>query len=57
MVGKVVKIHNGKEFVEVHIQPETVGMRLGQLALTRKQVKHGGPGVGASKSSTAATVR
>jgi small subunit ribosomal protein S19 len=57
MVGKVVKVHNGKEFIEVHVQPEMVGMRLGQMALTRKPVKHGGPGVGASKSSTAATVR
>lgn len=57
MVGKILKVHNGKEFVDVHVQPEMVGMRLGQMVLTRKMVKHGGPGVGASKSSTAATVR
>lgn len=57
MIDKVVGVHNGKEFVEVHIQPEMIGMRLGQLALTRKMVKHGGPGVGATKSSAAASVR
>ncbi|MBD3209310.1 ribosomal protein S19 family protein [Candidatus Woesearchaeota archaeon] len=57
MVGKVIKVHNGKEFIDVHIIPEMVGMRLGQLVLTRKGVKHGGPGVGATKSSAAATVR
>ena len=57
MVGKVIKVHNGKEFVEVHIQPEMVGMRLGQLSLTRRIVRHGGPGVGATKSSAAASVR
>ena len=57
MVGKVIKVHNGKGFIEVHILPEMLGMRLGQFALTRSLVKHGGPGVGATKSSAAASVR
>ncbi len=57
MVDKTVSVHNGKEFVDVIIQPEMIGMRLGQLAFTRKMVKHGGPGVGASKSSTSVSVR
>lgn len=57
MVGSVVGVHNGKEFVEVHVQPEMIGMRLGQLAFTRKMVKHGGPGVGATKSSASVSVR
>ncbi|MBN1275177.1 30S ribosomal protein S19 [Candidatus Woesearchaeota archaeon] len=57
MVGKVIKVHNGKGYNDVHVQPEMIGMRLGQLALTRKIVKHGGPGVGATKSSAAASVR
>lgn len=57
MIGKVVKVHSGKEFVDVHIIPEMIGMRLGQLVFTRKMVKHGGPGVGATKSSAAASVR
>jgi small subunit ribosomal protein S19 len=57
MIGKVVAVHNGKEFVEVHIVPEMVGLRFGQLVLTRKRVSHSGPGVGATKSSSAATAR
>ena len=57
MVGKTVKVHNGKSFIEVHVLPEMIGMRLGQLALTRKIVRHGGPGVGATKSSASTSVR
>jgi len=57
MVGKIVGVHNGKEFVEVHVQPEMIGMRLGQLALTRKRVSHSGPGVGATRSSSSVSVR
>lgn len=57
MVGKVIKVHNGKEFIEVHVQPEMIGMRFGQLALTRRMVKHGSAGVGATKSSASSSVR
>lgn len=42
MVGYVFGVHNGKNFVEVLIQEEMVGHRLGEFALTRKFVKHGG---------------
>lgn len=57
MVGKTIMVHNGKSFVDVHIQPEMIGMRLGQLALTRKRVQHSGPGVGATRSSAHVSVR
>lgn len=57
MVGKVISVHNGKEFVEIHVIPEMIGMRLGQLVLTRKRLLHSSPGVGATKSSAAASVR
>ncbi|AGB04971.1 ribosomal protein S19/S15 [Aciduliprofundum sp. MAR08-339] len=50
-VGKRVAVHNGKEFVEVDIKPEMIGHYLGEFALTRKEVKHSGPGVGATRSS------
>ncbi len=50
-VGKRVAVHNGKEFVEVEIKPEMIGHYLGEFALTRKEVKHSGPGVGATRSS------
>lgn len=51
MVGRTIRIHNGKEFQEVTILPEMLGHYLGEFALTRKNVKHTGPGVGATRSS------
>jgi small subunit ribosomal protein S19 len=51
MVGKKVAIHNGKEFKEVELRAEMIGHFLGEFALTRKIVKHSGPGVGATRSS------
>jgi small subunit ribosomal protein S19 len=50
-VGKKVAVHNGKEYQEVEIKPEMIGHYLGEFALTRKPVKHSGPGVGATRSS------
>ncbi|MEA2053627.1 MAG: 30S ribosomal protein S19 [Candidatus Thermoplasmatota archaeon] len=46
-----IAVHNGKEFVTLNIKPEMVGHYLGEFALTRKEVKHAGPGVGATRSS------
>ena len=51
MVGRTIGVHNGKEFVPVTITPEMIGHRLGEFALVTKQVKHSGPGIGASKST------
>ena len=51
MVGKKVAIYNGKEFKEVELRAEMIGHFLGEFALTRKIVKHSGPGVGATRSS------
>lgn len=42
MVGFTFGVHNGKNFIEVLIKEEMVGHRLGEFALTRKFVKHGG---------------
>jgi len=50
-IGHKIAVHNGKEFVHVTIQPEMIGHYLGEFALTRKEVKHTGPGVGATRSS------
>jgi small subunit ribosomal protein S19 len=50
-VGKMVHIHNGKEFQKVGVTPEMIGHKLGEFAQTRKAVKHTGPGVGATRSS------
>jgi small subunit ribosomal protein S19 len=51
MVGKVVQVHNGREFVRIELKPEMIGHRLGEFALTRTFIKHSGPGVGATRSS------
>lgn len=50
-VGKRVQLHNGKEFQEFEIKPEMIGHYLGEFVLTRKEVKHSSPGVGATRSS------
>ena len=51
MVGVAIMIHNGKEFVQLEIAPEMIGHRLGEFVITNKPVKHGTPGIGASRSS------
>ena len=51
MVGLRILVHNGKEFVPVDIKPEMIGHYLGEFAITNKPVKHGAPGIGASRSS------
>lgn len=51
MANVRVGIHNGKEYVSVDIRPEMIGHRLGEFSLTRKQIKHSAPGVGATKGS------
>jgi small subunit ribosomal protein S19 len=51
MVGLSISIHNGKEFVSVEIKPEMIGHFLGEFAITNKPVRHGTPGIGASRSS------
>jgi len=51
MVGLKILVHNGKEFVPVEIKPEMIGHYLGEFAITNKPVKHGTPGIGASRSS------
>ncbi len=57
MVGKAVHIHTGKEFVPVTIMPEMIGHTFGELTLTRKRVAHNAPGIGATKSSGAISVK
>jgi len=51
MIGKTLLVHNGKEFVELKINEKMVGHYLGEFVSTIKQVRHGRPGIGASRSS------
>jgi len=51
MFGTSIGVHDGKTFAIVEIMPEMIGHYLGEYALTRRRVSHGGPGVGATRSS------
>ncbi|MEM4397218.1 MAG: ribosomal protein S19 family protein, partial [Candidatus Woesearchaeota archaeon] len=57
MLGKTIKVYNGKEYVPVIITEEMLGHFLGEFSLTRKRVMHNAPGVGATKSSASVSVR
>ncbi len=50
-VGKTVSVYDGKEFIDVVIQPEMIGHRLGEFAASTKICAHSGVGVGATRSS------
>jgi small subunit ribosomal protein S19 len=51
MVGAKVQVHDGKQFIAVEIKPEMIGHYIGEFAITNKPVRHGTPGIGASRSS------
>ena len=57
MIGLTIYVHNGKDFVAVKIVEDMLGHRLGEFALTRREVKHGAPGIGATRSSAALSVK
>ncbi len=57
MIGITIHVHKGNGFVPVLIQPEMVGHRLGEFALTRKKVEHSAPGIGATRSSASISVK
>ncbi len=51
MLGSVIHIYRGKEFVPVEITVEMLGHYLGEFAHTRSRVTHSAPGIGATRSS------
>jgi small subunit ribosomal protein S19 len=57
MIGVLVYVHAGKTFVPIDLQPDTLGFYLGELTMTRNRVTHSAPGIGATKSSAAASVK
>ncbi|MBD3204596.1 30S ribosomal protein S19 [Candidatus Woesearchaeota archaeon] len=57
MVGHMIKIYTGKQFVPITIQNEMLGHYIGEFAQTRSSVAHNAPGVGATRSSAAISVR
>ncbi|MEK6967192.1 MAG: 30S ribosomal protein S19 [Nanoarchaeota archaeon] len=57
MLEKTIKVYDGRHFVAVIILPDMLGHTLGEFALTRKPVRHSAPGIGATKSSAAMSVK
>lgn len=42
MVGITFAVHNGKDFIEVFVDENKVGHKLGEFSLTRKFIRHSG---------------
>jgi len=51
MVGLKFGVHNGKGFTEFEATTEMVGRYVSEFTYNRKPVRHGSPGVGATRSS------
>ncbi|MBI2148109.1 30S ribosomal protein S19 [Candidatus Woesearchaeota archaeon] len=57
LLGTNIHVYNGKEFIPVEITYEKLGKYLGEFTTTRKKVEHSAPGIGATKSSAAMSVK
>lgn len=57
MLDLLIQVHNGKSFINVKIIPEMLGHYLGEFVLTRQRVVHSAPGIGATRSSAAVSVK
>eukprot|EP00927_Polykrikos_kofoidii_P034286 TRINITY_DN2910_c0_g1_i4.p2 TRINITY_DN2910_c0_g1~~TRINITY_DN2910_c0_g1_i4.p2 ORF type:complete len:163 (-),score=21.02 TRINITY_DN2910_c0_g1_i4:60-485(-) len=49
MIGSVVGVYNGKQYINVEVKPEMIGHYLAEFSITYKPIRHGGKGGGASK--------
>ncbi|MBI2666765.1 30S ribosomal protein S19 [Candidatus Woesearchaeota archaeon] len=57
MLGKSLKVYNGREWLPVVITLEMLGHYLGEFAHSRKLVTHGSAGLGATRSSKAVSAK
>ena len=57
MMGHIIRVYNGKEFLPITITAEMLSHYLGEFSHTRKQVTHSAAGIGATRSSKAVTAR
>merc|ERR1711953_1508893 len=46
MIGSVVGVYNGKQYINVEIKPEMIGHYLAEFSITYKPISHGGKGGG-----------
>lgn len=53
MVGLTFAVHNGRQFLDVYVQENMVGHKLGEFSPTRKFVGHGGKMAKAQATPTA----
>jgi ribosomal protein uS19 len=56
-VDNVITIFNGKEFVDVQISPEMIGDVLAEFAPSKKLVRHSKADVGATRNSSAISLK
>ena len=57
MIGKTIRVYNGKEFLPIMINAAMIGHYLGEFSHTRKGVTHSAAGIGATRSSKAISAR
>jgi small subunit ribosomal protein S19 len=57
LIGLTINVYNGKTFEPVRVIPEMIGQRLGEFSHTRRTVKHGSAGIGATRSSASKSVK
>lgn len=57
MLGDRIQVYNGNSWVDVTVTEEMIGHRLGEYSITMKNVRHSGPGVGATRGSKAVELK
>ncbi len=57
MLGKTFVVYAGKEWNQVKVTSDMLGLSLGEFSYTRKPVKHSAAGIGATRSSKAISAR
>merc|ERR1712078_94491 len=50
MIGSVVGVYNGKQYINVEIKPDMIGQYLAEFSITYKPIRHGRPGIGSTSS-------
>eukprot|EP00397_Hematodinium_sp_SG-2012_P064071 GEMP01089790.1.p2 GENE.GEMP01089790.1~~GEMP01089790.1.p2 ORF type:complete len:152 (+),score=31.99 GEMP01089790.1:36-458(+) len=49
MIGSVVGVYNGKQFINVEIKPDMIGHYLAEFSITYKPIRHGRAGGAGNK--------
>src|SRR3989338_6383523 len=57
MLGKIIRVYNGKDYFPVMVTLEMLGHFLGEFSHTRKTVAHSAAGIGATRSSKNVSAR